>query len=159
MTQQEMNFLPISINITNKKIVIVGGGKVGYHKATILNRFTDRATIISPEFHSGFESLPFELIKKKYEKSDLEGVFMVYVCTENETLNAQIKEDAEQIGVLASVCDNPPLCDFISPAIYKSDHVTIAVSSNARNVHQSVYIRNQIQKLVLDGNLKLVNHK
>lgn len=156
MTQQKMNFLPISVNITNKKIVIIGGGKVGYHKATILSRFTDQATIISPEFHSGFESLPFVLIKKKYEKSDLEGVFMVYICTENQSLNIQIKEDAEQKGVLASVCDNPPLCDFISPAIFKADHVTIAISSNARNVHQSVYIRNQIQKMILDGHIKLI---
>lgn len=155
MERGDLNFLPISINITNRKILIIGGGKVGFHKATILNRYTDKATIVSPQFHEGFKDLPFDLIEKEYEPNDLDGVFLVYVCTENEKLNAQIKTDAEQRGVLASVCDNPPLCDFISPAIYKKENVTIAVSSNARNVYQSVDIRNQIRELEQSGALVL----
>ncbi len=155
MEKENLNFLPVSINITNRKIMIIGGGKVGYHKASILSRFTDKAIIISPQFHEGFNSLPFTLIKKEYQKNDLENVFLVYICTENEELNAQIKKDADALGVLASVCDNPSLCDFISPAIYKKNNVTIAVSSNARNVHQSIYIRNQIKNSVEKGDISL----
>lgn len=153
MERTNLNFLPIAINITNKKIVIVGGGKVGYHKASILYRFTDKATIISPEFQKGFESLPFKLIKKRYSEDDLNGAFLVYICTENESLNARIKKDADQKGILASVCDNPILCDFISPAIFKQDNVNIAVTSNARDVYQSIAIRNQIKNLVENGKL------
>lgn len=155
MENQSLNFLPISVNITNKKILIIGGGKVGFHKATILNRFTDKATVISPQFHERFDELPFQLIEKSYDVSDLEGAFLVYVCTENEILNSQIKSDAEAIGILASVCDNPALCDFISPAIYKKDYITIAVSSNAQDVYQSVDIRNQIQNLEQVGKIVL----
>ncbi|MCD7971115.1 MAG: bifunctional precorrin-2 dehydrogenase/sirohydrochlorin ferrochelatase [Candidatus Azobacteroides sp.] len=150
-----LNFLPVSINITGKKIVIIGGGKVGYHKATILNRFTDQAIIISPEFHEGFKKLPFQQIKKEYETSDIKDAFLIYICTENEALNAEIKRDAESLGVLASVCDNPALCDFISPAIYKEENVTIAVSSNARNVFQSIGIRNRIGELVKEGQISI----
>lgn len=157
--RENLIFLPVSINITDKKILIIGGGKVGYHKATILNRFTDKATVISPDFHDGFENLPFELVKKKYEKRDLIGAFLVYVCTENESLNVQIKKDSEQLGVLASICDNPVFCDFVSPAIYKEDNVTISVSSNARDVYQSINIRNQIQKLSAEGKLIIKNDK
>lgn len=154
MDRKDLNYLPIAINITDKKILIIGGGKVGYHKASILNRFTSKATIISPQFHEGFRDLPFDLIEKKYEPSDLVGAFLVYVCTENETLNAQIKADAEVLGILTSVCDNPPLCDFISPAIYKKDHVTVAVSSNAQDVYQSLDIRNQIQEMEQNGKIE-----
>lgn len=153
MPKSNLTFLPISVNITGKKIVIIGGGKVGYHKAVILNRFTDKATVISPQFHEGFDALPFERIQKEYEKEDLRDAFLVYVCTENELLNRQIKKDAEQSGILTSVCDNPPLCDFISPAIVKQDNVTIAVSSNAQDVYQSIDIRNQIQKLIEQNSL------
>lgn len=155
MKREDLNFLPISINITDKKILIIGGGKVGYHKACILNRFTDKATIVSPQFVDGFKDLPFELIQKKYSKEDLEGVFLLYICTENEKLNAEIKSEADDLGILASVCDNPILCDFVSPAIFKSDNVTVAVSSNARDVYQSINIRNQIKILVENGDLKL----
>lgn len=140
-----MNFLPISINIEGKKILIVGGGRVGLHKATILHRFTNEATVISPQFKDGFEALPFTLVQKAYEPSDLDGALLVYICTENSELNQQIKRDAEQRHVLASVCDNPPLCDFTSPAIYKEGDLTIAVASNAKDVHLSMRIRDAMK--------------
>ncbi|MDR0744326.1 MAG: bifunctional precorrin-2 dehydrogenase/sirohydrochlorin ferrochelatase [Tannerella sp.] len=152
-TNEEFIFLPVSVNITGKKLLIIGGGKVGFHKATILSRFTQEATVIAPEFHEGFTALPFGRVKKEYEKTDLDGAFLVYVCTENRQLNAKIKQDAEALGILASVCDDPAACDFISPAIYKNGDVTIAVSSNARNVRRSVGIRNRISDLVREGTI------
>jgi siroheme synthase-like protein len=144
MNKDKLNFMPVSINITGKRILIIGGGKVGRHKATILSRFTSEATVISPVFHEGFETLPFERIQKQYEPNDLESAFLVYICTENESLNAKIKGDCEKRGILAGVCDNPALCDFISPAIYKNGDLTIAVSSNAQNVRRSIGIRDWI---------------
>lgn len=148
-------FLPIAINITGKKILIVGGGTVGYHKAAVLNRFTGEATVISPRFHEGFRTLPFTLIKKEYAKEDLEGISLVYICTENEQLNRQIKRDAAERGVLACVCDNPLLCDFTSPAIFKQGDICIAVSSGARDVRRSIAVRNRIAALVENGELKI----
>jgi siroheme synthase-like protein len=155
MEKEDLMFLPVSVNITNKKILIIGGGKVGYHKATVLSEFTDNVTVISPEFQDGFEGLPFTLMKKEYEKKDLEGVFLVYICTENEKLNVRIKNDAGTLRIPACVCDHPALCDFISPAIYKEGNVTIAVSSNARDVRRSIAIRDGIRRLVQNGKLVL----
>ncbi|GHT66950.1 porphyrin biosynthesis protein [Bacteroidia bacterium] len=151
----QKNFLPISIDITDKKIVIIGGGKVAFHKSAILSRFTPEATVIAPEFHPEFENLPFQLIKKEYEADDLNGAFLVYICTGNETLNQQIKTACGKRGILASVCDNPLLCDFISPAIQKEENMTIAVSSNAQNVRQAIAVRNQIQVLIEKEILKI----
>jgi siroheme synthase (precorrin-2 oxidase/ferrochelatase) len=45
------------------------------------------------------------------------------------------------------------LCDFVSPAIYKEGHVTIAVASNGRNVRQSIRIRDRIRELAQLGTL------
>lgn len=149
-----MNFLPININIEGKKIVIVGGGRVGLHKATILSRFTDEATIVSPQFKEGFESLPFTLVQKSYEPSDLEGALLVYVCTENAELNEQIKRDAEERHVLASVCDSPKLCDFTSPAIFREGNLAVAVSSNATDVRLAMRIRDSIRE-----NFELIREK
>jgi siroheme synthase-like protein len=157
--REDLVFLPVSINITDKKILIIGGGKVGYHKAAILSRFTDKVTVISPGFHEAFASLPFELVEKRYERRDLTGAFLVYVCTEDEELNARVKKDSEELGILASVCDNPVSCDFISPAIYKEGDVTISVSSNARDVRRSINIRDQVQKLSAEGILIIRNDK
>lgn len=143
--ETQKTFLPVALDITDRMIVIIGGGKVGLHKATILNRFTDRATVVSPRFKEEFNRLPFTLVAKEYTPEDIKGAFLVYVCTENEALNKQIKQDAEAMGVLASVCDNPSLCDFISPAIFSEENICVAVSSNAREVKRSIRIRDRIK--------------
>lgn len=150
-----MTFLPISINIDSQKILLIGGGKVASHKAAILHRFTDKAIIIAPDIHPDIEKLPFIIIRKAYEKSDLTGFNLVYVCTNNHELNKQIKRDAEELGILTSVCDNPALCDFVSPAVFKSGNITISIGSDAKNVKRSIVIRDRIKKLIEDGILQI----
>ena len=155
MKREDLQFLPISLNVTNKKILLIGGGKVATHKGSIMARFVTNVTVISPDFTDEIRQLPFTFIEKEYEKNDLEGFFLVYVCTGNHDLNSLIKADAENLGILTSVCDAPMLCDFVSPAIHKQGHVTISVGSNTRNVYQSVAIRDQITQLINDGLLKI----
>ena len=155
MNREDLQFLPISINVTNRKILLIGGGKVATHKGTIMARFADNVTVIAPEFTEEILRLPYTFVQKEYKKSDLEGFFLVYVCTGNHELNAQIKLDAEELGVLTSVCDAPMLCDFVSPAIHKEDHLTISVGSNAQDVYKSVDVRNQISELIKNGTIKV----
>jgi siroheme synthase-like protein len=155
MTKAYLQFLPISINVTGKKILMIGGGKIATHKATIMKRFVDNVTVIAPEISAEIEALGFTTIRKEYEPSDLDGYFLVYVVTANEVLNQQIKADAEARGILASVCDAPLLCDFVSPAIHKEGHITVSVASNAQNVYQSVDIRNQIKELFENGTIQI----
>lgn len=155
MERSELQFLPVSINVTGKKILLIGGGKVATHKAGILARFVDKATVVAPEFTEEILRLPFTFVQKAYDPSDLEGAFLVYVCTGDHELNRRIKEDSEQLGVLTSVCDAPLLCDFTSPAIHREGNIAIAVSSNAQNVFHSVDIRNQITALIENGTLRI----
>ena len=155
MKVEEMQFLPISINVTNKKILIIGGGKVATHKATILERFVNKVTVIAPDFTDEIRQLPFTFIEKEYESSDLNGFFLVYVCTGNHDLNKLIKKEAEAKGILTSVCDSPFLCDFISPAIHKEGNITIAVGSSGQLVIKSIEIRNQIKEFIEDGRIQI----
>ena len=155
MNREDLVFMPISLNVTNKKILLIGGGKVATHKGSIMARIVSNVTVISPDFTDEIRQLPFTFIEKEHEKTDLEGFFLVYVCTGNHELNSQIKADSEELGILTSVCDAPMLCDFVSPAVHKQGHVTISVGSNAQNVYQSVAIRNQITQLITDGLLTI----
>ena len=139
-----MNFLPINIRISDAKILIVGGGKVATHKATILNRFTDKATVIAPEVSDGIKALPFHWQERPFVEADLEGVTLLFVCTGDHLLNHQIHQLARQRGILTSVCDSPDECDFSSPAIYRDGDLTISVASDAKDVKRSIAIRDRI---------------
>lgn len=146
-----MNFLPINIRISDANIMIIGGGKVATHKATILSRYTDKATVIAPEVSDGIKALPFKWEERSYSEADLEGVTLLFVCTGNHELNHQIYHQARQRGILTSVCDSPDECDFTSPAIYRDGDLTISVASDAKDVKRSIAIRNRIAALAVSG--------
>ena len=151
-----MTFLPISINITDKKILIIGGGRIANHKIGFLDQFTNNITVIGIEVIEAIKNRGLTFFEKPYEKSDLEGYFLVYACTNIIELNKQVKNDAKELGILCNVVDNPKLCDFVSPAIYKHGIYTVAVGSNAQDVFKSVEIRNKIKEQ-LDNDTSIFN--
>ncbi|MGQ1890527.1 precorrin-2 dehydrogenase/sirohydrochlorin ferrochelatase family protein [Thermophagus sp. OGC60D27] len=140
------NFLPIAIDISNEKILIIGGGHTAWNKINILKRFSANLEVIALKVCDEIKDsgVPFRI--KAYEKRDLNGYLMLYSCTNDPILNRQIVKDARQKGVLVNIHDHPALCQFVSPAIYQSGHLRIAVSSNGEDVYAAIRTRNIIRE-------------
>ena len=140
------NYLPIAIDISNSKILIIGGGQSALKKIRILQRSDANIEVVAGNIIDEVYASGVICHLKKYEKSDLNGYLMLYSCTNNETLDKQIAEDGREAGVLVNVHDNPTLCQFVSPAIYRDGNLSVAVSSNAENVYEAIRVRNLIQE-------------
>lgn len=140
--------LPISIDISDRKILIIGGGQSALKKIRILQSFGANIEVLAKNIIDEVLATGVVCIQKNYEKSDLEGYLMLYSCTNNETLDRQIAQDGREAGVLVNIHDNPSLCQFVSPAIYQDGNITVAVGSNAENVQEAIRIRNQIQEFL-----------
>ena len=140
------NFLPISIDISDSKILIIGGGQSALKKIKILQRSGAQLEVIAENIIDEVYETGVVCFKKSYKKSDLRGYLMLYSCTNNETLDRQIASDGKEAGVLVNIHDNPALCQFVSPAIYRDGNISVAVSSNAENVYEAIRLRNQIQE-------------
>ena len=142
----EKNYLPIAIDISNSKILIIGGGQSALKKIRILQRSGANIEVVAENIIDEVYALGVICHQKRYEKSDLIGYLMLYSCTNNETLDKQIAEDGRAAGVLVNVHDNPALCQFVSPAIYRDGNLSVAVSSNAENVYEAIRVRNLIKE-------------
>ena len=140
------NYLPISIDISDQKILIIGGGQSALKKIRILQRFEANLEVVAENIINEILSMGIPCYKKQYEKSDLQGFLMLYSCTNNEELDSRIAKDGQEAGVLVNIHDNPALCQFVSPAIYKDGNITVAVSSNAQDVYESIRVRNLVQE-------------
>jgi precorrin-2 dehydrogenase/sirohydrochlorin ferrochelatase len=141
-------FLPINVRIDDKKILFIGGGKIAMHKIVTVEKYTSNIIILAPEIHEELKGKGFTEIYKEYEQSDLKGCFLVYACTNIIEVNRRIKNDAEALGILVNVVDNRELSDFISPAVFKQDEMTVAISSNGQNVKKSVEWRDKIKAIL-----------
>ena len=141
-------YLPISINISDRKILIIGGGQSALKKIRILQRSGALLEVVAENVIDEVIATGVVCYQKSYEKSDLRGYLMLYSCTNNVDLDRQIAADGREAGVLVNIHDNPALCQFVSPAIYQDGNITVAVGSNAENVQEAIRIRNQIQEFL-----------
>lgn len=142
----DRKFLPISIDISDSKILIIGGGQSALKKIRILQRSGAHLEVVAENILDEVYASGVVCHLKKYESSDLNGFLMLYSCTNNETLDRQIAKDGREVGVLVNIHDNPALCQFVSPAIYQDGNISVAVSSNAENVYEAIRLRNLIQQ-------------
>jgi precorrin-2 dehydrogenase/sirohydrochlorin ferrochelatase len=142
--------MPIAINIRNKKILLIGGGHVALHKIASLQQYHADIYILATSVCEEIKKMQVWHTEKSYERNDLSGAHLVYACTNIKSLNEMIYNDCQELGILVNVVDNPLLCDFVSPAIYKNDYLSVAVSSNARDVYKSIEVRNKIKSILED---------
>jgi uroporphyrin-III C-methyltransferase len=143
-----MSFLPINLNIRNRKILVVGGGRVAAHKLETLCQYTHAIELCGTRIAPEVRRYPISILERPYGEDLLEGKSLVYACTDSRALNRKIGEDAAKHGILANVADDPEACDFTSPAIFKKDHMSVAVSSDARDVRRAISWRNKIKKFI-----------
>lgn len=147
--KRNMTFLPISLNITDKDILVIGGGRVAYQKIKLLLPFTRRISVVALDVCQEIMDLGLKSVQiKPYEPSDLDGFYIIYAATNIFELNKRVYDTAHEKGILVNVVDNVPYCDFVSPAIYKSDHMTVAVGSNAEDVKASIRLRDRIKNFL-----------
>lgn len=150
----DKNFMPIAIDVKGKKVLIIGGGSVAWHKIEGLVRYADNIWVIGKEVSEKIKNSGVNYIEKEYDKSDLEGAIIVYAATNIRELNQQIKNDCHSLNLLVNTVDQPAECDFVSPAIYQHDFISVAVSSNAQSVHKAIEVRNFIrEKLENDSSI------
>ena len=135
---------PIMLNINNKKCVVVGGGKVALRKAQKLIECDGTVTVISPEFTDGFGG--FNTIQKEYEKTDLDGAFLVTAATDDKALNHKITADAREMKILAYAVDDADASDFILPASKTAGDITVAASTNGKFPFLAKRLRDEISE-------------
>lgn len=146
-----MKFLPVSLNISGKKILIVGGGSVALQKINGLMRFTKNIIVVAPVICDAIKRRALLYREKPYSRKALRGVSIVYACTNDKKLNAAVSSAARKKGIMTNAADDPENCDFISPAIYKKGRMSVAVSSDGKNVKKSIAWRDKIKDALKYG--------
>jgi precorrin-2 dehydrogenase / sirohydrochlorin ferrochelatase len=152
----ERKYLPVSIDITGARILVLGGDEQAFKKIQILRRFGATVEVVSRRIEDSIIKLGIPCKLKQYDASDLDGCLLVYSCLNNEESDLQVLADAAARGILCNIHDQPELCRFISPAVYQYHNMTVAVASNGLNVHNSIrlrdhlatYLNEHIQKII-----------
>ena len=90
-----MKTYPIYLNnLSNQRVVVIGGGKVALRKTQGLLEAGASITLISPKIIQALVELsktePLKLIQRDYLPGDLKGVFLVIAATNDPSVNLAI---------------------------------------------------------------------
>ena len=136
--------LPVMLNLSGKRCVIVGGGPVAVRRAKALQEAGAAVTVIAPNIEPGLTAPPLELHHRPYQAGDLAGAFIVVIATDDPGVNEAIARDAQTAGVLVNRADNPDAGDFTVPAHAHHGPITLAVHTGGASASASATIRRQL---------------
>lgn len=138
-------YMPISVSINKKSCLVVGGGQVALRKVETLMDYDTSVTVIAPEVEKKIEYHAeqgrIKLKKREYQPPEAAGFGLVISASDDKELNKQIYDDAHEAGALVNVVDDPPLCDFVFPAVLRRDCLTAAISTDGKAPFMSGHLR------------------
>ena len=148
-----MTMLPIMVNIRNKKVIVIGGGKIATKRIESLLRFQPNITVVSPvlevRLHDLVKSDVIKHIARSFHKSDVQGTFLVIAATDDTAVNQRVKESC-QTNQLINIVDDPANSSFHFPAIYEKNEITIAVTTSGISPMLAKNLRDEFAAIV-DG--------
>ncbi|MGB7452517.1 MAG: siroheme synthase CysG [Lysobacterales bacterium] len=128
-----MDHLPIFLNVSGKRTLIVGNGVSAARKADLLLRAGSDLTIVTPELGEELsqllESYSFKHQATGLASGDLKGCMIVFGCDRDDSVNQNLRELAHAAGIPVNVSDKTEDCDFIMPAVVDRTPLLIAISS------------------------------
>ncbi len=147
-----MSFFPAFLKIDNKKILVVGGGKIAGDKISHLLDFTNDITVIAPKVDDRVQSFitsnNLTYYQRTYKSGDVEGFFIVIVAVDDIDVQKEVYTECQEKGVLCNAVDSIEYCDFIFPSYIKEGDLIIAFSTSGASPALSKYLRRAIQKLL-----------
>ncbi len=145
-----MNYLPIAINLKNKRVIVVGGGKVAQRKIKTLLDTEALIVVIAPEITSKIRLLIEKGVvnweSRRVQESDIKEARLIVAATDSEEVNRDISRWAKQSRILVNVVDRQLISDFISPALLQQHKVFVAVYTDGRDPVLSRDLKNYLKE-------------
>ena len=138
---------PVMINIREKKVVVVGGGKVAARKIKTLLAEQAAVTVVSPTLHADIPQAEVQWLARSYQTGDLEGAKLVFACTDQEEVNRQIMEEAAPSQLVNNTGDKT-FSDFYNVAIARKKDMSVMISTNGLSPSRSKEIRKKIEAIL-----------
>ena len=142
--------LPLALSLTNKRVLVLGAGKVAASKIALVLEQGANITVISPEV---LVSLPEGVHHeaRRYTPGDLEGFHLVISATGVPEVNDLVVAEANARGIWLNVVDDPGRCDFFFTAVHREGPVTVSVSSEGSAPALAQYLRDHVRATLPRG--------
>ena len=131
-----MDYLPVFLDLTSKKCVIIGGGEVAHRKAKLLLKTEALVHIVAAEFSERIKDLNSDactLVTEEFNQRHLIDAVLVIAATDSASVNREVATAANSLNITVNVVDEPALCSCIMQALIDKSPVVIAISTGGNS--------------------------
>jgi uroporphyrin-III C-methyltransferase/precorrin-2 dehydrogenase/sirohydrochlorin ferrochelatase len=123
------DLLPLFVNLTGRRVVLVGGGPVAAAKLTQLLAARADVLVVSPEVHPAIETSGIRIERREFSAPDLDGAWLV-VAAATPDVNRQVRHAADLRQVFVNAVDDPANATAFLSGVVRRDGVTVAISTS-----------------------------
>lgn len=148
-----MGYFPFFADINDKKIAVIGGGRVACRKVRILADYGAAITVTAPDICDEIYKLAescgnIDIHKKPFSEDDIDGAYAVISAASDSQVNRRVYELCVQKNIPVNTVDDPEKCTFIFPALAHRGNITVGVCSSGTAPAFSAYLRRKIEELM-----------
>ncbi len=143
------NYFPMFIDLSDKKVVVVGGANIAYRRIKTLLPFTRNVVVVAPyilpEVAEMGKKGQIRLYQRPVKRSDFNDAYMVIAATSDNKLNDDIYRICKEQGIYVNVASDRDKCDFFFPGVYMKDEIVIGVTASGLDQRKAKRVREEIQ--------------
>ncbi len=149
------NHYPVSLVVTERPCLVVGGGPVAARKVEGLVRAGARVTVVAPTVVPAIESFAagggVTIEQRPYRAAEAAAYRLVVTATGRPEVDAAVAADADSAGVWVNSADDPGHCSFLLPAVFRDGPVTVAVATGGASPALAAWLRQRLARACGDG--------
>ncbi len=135
-------YFPMFVDLSDKKIVVVGGGNIATRRVKTLLSFTRNITVVAPQMTAELLELgktgKIEALLRPVKRQDFEFAYMVIAATNDWKVNEQVYRVCKEEGVYVNVADDKEKCRPVKRQDFEFAYMVIA-ATNDWKVNEQVY--------------------
>ena len=165
-----MRYYPIFLDLRGCWCAVVGGGRVAERKVRVLLQAGASVRVISPGVTPRLASLAtrkkIDLVQRAYRRGYLKGrtsqpprrsqgersrrrrnlwPVLVFTATDDPETQRAVARDAEALGALVNLVDDPQQSRFIVPASFAQGDLQVAISTSGASPALARRLRRELQ--------------
>lgn len=160
-TKDAPGYFPLMIDLSGKRVLIVGAGQAAKYKIRSLAEAGADLTVIAPYFCADVEGYKdrVRFLKKAYKFGEAQGFDIVVAATSDSTVNDRVMYDAKKAGAITCSAEKPHEGDFVFPAVIRKKDYSVAVSTDGKDPHAAKLLKARIMEGLSDELADMVEVK
>ena len=151
------NFMryPLFLDLTEQKVVVIGGGPVATRKIRMLLIAGAVVTAISPKATAAIrqwaQDKRVSWTRRPYHAGDLRRACLVVAATDREEINRRVCAEAKRRRLLVNCIAPPSAGNFIVPSVIHRGGVTVAISTGGASPAFAKRLRRDLERFFHRG--------